>query len=258
MQPYSGVPHGSILRDEHIQRDGRTYYPYAGPLRNLKEDIEYHKHICWGFLIYRCDYASDELWEKFMSNLRIKVAKSLSVFQAEDLKGKAEMTPKEDKERLDGATVEQVREMFKDWVQSDEARSEMGVGAPCGAFNSPRYTYCVHVDADVLESVVNRAPQPPERDRRQIGYVNLVQLRFEDFAEEAQLALHDSDSDDSDDFEDIQEDENYVKVPFTYLGAETYDKLYDLDTFERFVTYRRDDGVSYGNGALNPHDIYRE
>jgi hypothetical protein len=61
MHQYSGVPHGSIPGSELIEKNGRTYYPFAGPLRDIKEDIQYHKHRCWGLVVYRCDYTSDHV-----------------------------------------------------------------------------------------------------------------------------------------------------------------------------------------------------
>jgi hypothetical protein len=154
---WSGIPHGQIPRSESIEKDGKTYYPFGGPLRDVKEDIEYHKHTCWGLVIYRCTYASDKLWENFMSNVRYKIEEGLVINKAYTLKETLALTTKEDRESLDGATVQQVREIFKDWVRSKEARNKTGEGAPCGAFKSPRYTYCVHVDANVIDSVVNRA-----------------------------------------------------------------------------------------------------
>jgi hypothetical protein len=77
-------------------------------------------------VVYRCDYTSDEVWKRFMSNMWDTIENGLTVNKAEDLKDTLELTVREDKENFDGATVEQVREMFKDWVQSDEAKSEMG------------------------------------------------------------------------------------------------------------------------------------
>jgi hypothetical protein len=138
MHPYSGVPHGSVPDSELIEKNGRTYYPFASPLRDIKEDIQHHKHRCWGLVVYRCDYTSDEVWGKFMSNMRYRIEDGLTANKAEDLKDTLELTVREDKENPNGANVEQVRGIFKDWVQSDEAKSEMGQGAPCGAFKSPR------------------------------------------------------------------------------------------------------------------------
>jgi hypothetical protein len=84
-------------------------------------------------------------------------------------------------------------------VGSDEARAEIN-DEPCGAFTYPRHTYCVHVDADVLDSVINRAPQLPSWDPRKIAYVNLVQLRHEDFAERLGLPVQETTNHDEEDW----------------------------------------------------------
>jgi hypothetical protein len=265
MANHSRVPHGRIPYEVFVVKDGTTYYPFSGPLKHIREDIQYHKHKKWGFLIYRCDYASDEAWAKFLSNLNWEMEEGLKILKAEDLRDTMEMTPKEDKEALDGATVDQVRNAFTEWVRSDEARAEINDG-PCGAFTYPRHTYCVHVDAGVLNSVVNRAPQPPSWDRRKIAYVNLVQLRHKDFAETLGLPVQETTNDDEEDEEDEEidgdingsehEDEHFVKVPLSYLGPESYNQLYSQFTFERFVQYQRSDNVSFGGGGVNSEDMY--
>ncbi|KAF2824328.1 hypothetical protein CC86DRAFT_468473 [Ophiobolus disseminans] len=263
MANHSGVAHGRIPYEESLIKDGIAYYPFSGPLRHIQEDIQYHKHKKWGFLIYRCDYTSDEAWATFLSNLNWEIEEGLKILKAENLRDTMEMTPKEDKQTLDGATVDQVRNIFTDWVRSDEARAEINDG-PCGAFTYPRHTYCVHVDADVLDSVVNRAPQPPTWDERSIAYVNLVQLRHEDFAERLGLQVQETTNDDEegeeeegDDDESEYGDEHFVKVPLSYLGPESYNELYSQFSFERFVQFQRSDDVSFGGGGGgNPEDVY--
>ena len=44
---------------------------------------------------------------------------------------------------------------------------------------APRYTFCLQVDAAALESVVNKAPRPPKPDFDGIGYVNLIDAKWE-------------------------------------------------------------------------------
>lgn len=263
MADHSPVPDGRIPYEESIVKDGATYRPFSGPLNRVQKDIQYYKHKKWGFLIYRCDYASDEAWSKFLSNLNWEIEEGLRILKAEDLRDTLEMTPKEDKEALDGATVDQVRNIFTEWVRSDEARAEIN-NEPCGAFTYPRYTYCVHVDADVLDSVVNRAPQPPSWDPRNIAYVNLVQLRHEAFAERLGLTVQettnnheeDKEQDDGDIDESEYGEEHFVKVPLSYVGPEHYNELYSQYTFEQFVRYQRSDDVSFGGGGINPEDMY--
>jgi hypothetical protein len=92
----------------------------------------------------------------------------------------------------------------------------------------------VHVDADVLDSVVNRAPQPPAYDARKIGYVNLVRL------------VHNESNGPEEEYDLEDDEEDYTKVndmhaPLLYLGAESYNNLYDYFTWEYYVKYHGDE-----------------
>lgn len=87
----------------------------------------------------------------------------------------------EDKQRLDGADVHAAKEMFKEWIYSDQGAlsevspQEVHMAWRQSAFGvSPRYEFFAHVDADALDSVVNKAPHPLELDDVGWGYVNLV------------------------------------------------------------------------------------
>lgn len=253
MANYSRVPHGRIPEEEFIVKDGKTYYPFSRPLKHIQEDIVYHKHKRWGFLIYRCDYASEEAWMKFLLILNRRIEEELKILKAEDLWDTMEMTPMEDKDSLDGATIDQVRDIFKAWVRSNEARAETNDGLH-GTFTYPRHTYCVHVDADVLDSVVNRAPQPPLWDWREIGYVNLVEVWHVNWIKRFHLWLQGTDGRDIDESE--CENGHFVKVPLGYIGPESYDELYGQFVFERLAQYQRSDGVSFARGGLNPEDMY--
>jgi hypothetical protein len=256
-RPY--VAHGRIPEEDYLVKNVKTYYPFAGPLRHIKEEIEHHKHAKWGFLIYRTDYTSDSSWERFLSHLNQETEMGLNILKAPpNLQDTLEMTIKEDKASLDGATPDQVRDLFKAWVKSPDALAEMH-NEPCAVFTYPRYTYCVHIDGDVLDSI-NRAPEP-EKDVRMIAYVNLVRLRLEDFDEDYKLHLEQSIKDCEEDEECILDDEDlrdqdFARVPLSYLGPEAYDELYNQFTFERYVRYERSDGVSWGGGGYNPEDTF--
>ncbi|KAH7073283.1 hypothetical protein FB567DRAFT_196713 [Paraphoma chrysanthemicola] len=197
---------------------GEKTFPYRGPLGKIRRSIHSHKYDKWGFLLYRCDYSSDELWAKFLAALQKEVDDSLRCYDAEDLRSSLDMTPKEDKDLLDGATVERVRDIFTAWPGSDEAKAEFGG-------STPRYMYCVHVDADVLDSVVNRAPKLLWSEARQVAYVNLVRPST-DWApippDQLQYFTE----------EELNEDVDLVKVPLDYLGLDGYDELYDAEMFD--------------------------
>jgi hypothetical protein len=241
MRAHSGMQGSGELAGAPAEGRGQVH-PFAGPLGSIRKTVQEHKHKRWGFLIYRCDYTSDDAWTKFLSNVRHHMEAGLAVFKADDLRETLDITVKEDKATLDGATVDQVRDVFKNWVQSEEAKAENN-NEPYAEFQFPRYTYCVHVDADALDSVVNRAPQPPEYDMYKIGYVNLVQLNHGEPREYqgpfrvkvAQTIM----------FHGNGGDVKSVKVPLSCIGPESYGNLYDLATYQRYWMYQREDGVSF-------------
>lgn len=128
----------------------------------------------WGSLIYRCDYSSKDDWSKSFSITRHEIEESLKYYWAEYLKFALAMAVKEDNEMLDGAPIDQVRDSAT-WDRSDEAKAEHNHNDIHYRW-SPRYKYCVYADADAISSVVHRAPQPPEGDFDEIGYVNITRL----------------------------------------------------------------------------------
>jgi hypothetical protein len=222
-------------------KEKKQEHPFAGPLGTIRRTIHENKHTKWGLLIYRCDYTSNDAWARFVSNVRHEMDAGLEACKATDLRDSLEVTVQEDRATLDGATIDQVRNLFKEWVQSDEAKAENN-NEPYADFQFPRYTYCVHVDADALDSVVNRAPQPPEFDMHQVAYVNLVQLDHGDpreyqgpFKVKIDQAIT---------FHGDGGDVKSVKVPLSYIGPESYSPLYSLGTYQRYWMYQREDGVS--------------
>ncbi|KAF1847646.1 uncharacterized protein K460DRAFT_414353 [Cucurbitaria berberidis CBS 394.84] len=203
-----------------IQRDNK--WKFTGKIR---ETIKDRKHKKWGLLVYRCDYASNDTWTKFLAAINQEMQRGLDIVQGEDLKDTLEMTPKEDKNTLDGATVDQVRDIFKAWVESDEAKAENG-NETNATLNYPRYTYCVHVDADT-------------------AYVNLVQLRSEVDPQYIKYTEYSTEEEINEE-EDEEEDMDHVKVHLDYIGAYSYNSLYDPFTFDRYASYRDENDVSIG------------
>jgi hypothetical protein len=162
------------------------------------------------------------------------VTNSLSLLKATDLAASLDMRVWSDRSALDGASVDRVRDAFKAWVDSTEAKEETK-DAPLdwGGADYPRYTYCVHVDADAVDSVVRRAPQPPRFDGDKVGYVNLVRLDMRDITDGGEDGEEEEEEEDDD-----SGDENVVRAPVSRLfGPETYGKLYDPAAFDRMRRY---------------------
>lgn len=138
--------------------------------RHLRED----GHRLWGWLIYRCTYASDEQWKAFMDRLNFYIDETLEFHGGMDMKASLDVTVIENQELFDGATPATVRHHFRQWAET-AAEIEQG-GVP--ALRSQRYRYCLHVDQVALESVIN-GRQPPD-DALDGSFVNLVVLTQSD------------------------------------------------------------------------------
>ncbi|EAS35440.3 uncharacterized protein CIMG_00794 [Coccidioides immitis RS] len=149
--------------------------------KQIRHLLDRKKHTKWGFVIYRCTYEDDAAWETLLSILKERTHGHLKREDSLDLEDKLEWTVIEDKEKLDGANVGTVGDMFLNWVESEEAKHEqlMHAGEPEMQPGSmlgitPRYLCCVHVGAESLNSVVNLAPRPPEPDLWHTAYVNMI------------------------------------------------------------------------------------
>lgn len=75
----------------------------------------------------------------------------------------------EDREHFDGARPFVIRGHLSQWA-ANAPQEEQGKGK--FARHSQRYNYCLHVDQDALQSIIN-GPAPPA-DNLGNGFVNLV------------------------------------------------------------------------------------
>jgi hypothetical protein len=171
-----------------------------------------------------------------MTTLHWNMTHALSLLKATDLAASLDMRVQSDQAALDGASVDYVRDAFKAWVDGTEAKEELK-DAPIdwGCADYPRYKCCVHVDADAVDSVVKRAPQPPKFDRDQVGYVNLVRLDMRQVTDDG---VHEEEEEEEEDDDDDGGDENVIKAPVSRLfGPERYGQLYDPEAFYRMRRY---------------------
>lgn len=124
----------------------------------------------WGFVIYRCDYSNDATFDRFVSCLREHA-------EGYHQRAKQDRTTAlylrwmivQDRERLDGATKEEVRERFGAWreerlsslVEREREREggEDDGGAAADHYRRrvmpllPRFGWCIHVGSDSLMSL---------------------------------------------------------------------------------------------------------
>lgn len=81
-----------------------------GDLQRIRRVLEQNADLRWGFVIYRCNYDDDEKWARFMDFLNTRVQLNLQAEGGEDLFGRIDWSVQEDRESLDGAGLDAVRE----------------------------------------------------------------------------------------------------------------------------------------------------
>ncbi|KAL9639681.1 MAG: hypothetical protein Q9164_000773 [Protoblastenia rupestris] len=162
------------MSQRHISQRTPEYNTRFNNADEIERDLQQDNHRTWGLVIYRCTYESDADWSEFMTRLRYRVQSALKCYNGLDLLDSLDITVFEDRVSLDGASKSAVREQFKKWTAT-APEAEQGMNAA----ESQRYRYCIHIDAEALESVVQHARAPPQPEARGPGFVNIVSRYWE-------------------------------------------------------------------------------
>ena len=106
---------------------------------SIEDALRDDGHRTWGFTIYRTVYPSgisssfpESDWNEFLSRLDYAITKSLTAYNGLDMKDSLALTIFEDRNTLDGATTEQVREKFRAWIAEGAVAREQGEGVQAG------------------------------------------------------------------------------------------------------------------------------
>lgn len=191
----------------------------------------------WGFVIYRCTYGDNTAWNTFTSILKYRAHDSLKMLNALDLEQSLHWTFIENKDSLDGASIENVKAQFRNWVATEGQREQAGrksLEDPEQLANTDRnlwmttdgrfptrYRFCVHVDDGALDSVVSHAPRPPLDDLEGIGYVNVVNCRLP--LPVPQIV--------SGSYHKEENDEDWMRMSAMFLIPGNYSHLQQIDTW---------------------------
>ncbi|KAI0481578.1 hypothetical protein F4859DRAFT_475232 [Xylaria cf. heliscus] len=118
-----------------------------------------------GFLIYRCTYGDDAVWDLYMKIFKEAVHDDLVRCGRELLMEQyAQWTVIEDKETLDGVSKQHVRERFVQWRDQHSVEWEQPDAlarfarklfpTPSDVSDRlPRFTYCLYVDQKCLDKM---------------------------------------------------------------------------------------------------------
>ncbi|KAF2221331.1 hypothetical protein BDZ85DRAFT_283404 [Elsinoe ampelina] len=145
----------------------------------LEAEMRHLGQTTWGFVIYRCTFASNDDWEKVMAKLKqqdMTLDEWPSYALKPHLRDGLKYTVFEDR-ALDGATKEQVLEQFKGWLDTEPWRSEQPLSDKTIRL-AARYDICLMIDEASLKSILDVRLQGGRDDEEvSIGYV--YALRYE-------------------------------------------------------------------------------
>ncbi|KAK6002934.1 hypothetical protein QM012_001684 [Aureobasidium pullulans] len=152
----------------------------------------------------------------------------------------------DDKERFDGAEVTTIRRHFRDWaetaVHDEQQQSEQVDSAPVSMGRSPRYRYCVQMDAEALRSAVHDAPAPPEVDQDNQGWVKVIDKDWLPRSENPIFAGRKPDSNVYEPIDGVSEHYvGWVKCPLPSVMTEYYMLFQDPNGYT--ISYRRPPAV---------------
>ncbi|CAO2651318.1 Nn.00g096150.m01.CDS01 [Neocucurbitaria sp. VM-36] len=235
----------------------RLYRDHGYDDGKLGEDISWLQQApLWGFIIYRCDYRSDDAWKTFVDTWSSRVKSYLTKQYGDTgLVGKMLFTVKDDRTTLDNASIERVHKLFSEWIRSKEAHAERKA-AGYGRISFPRYDYCVHVDAQALDTCLawfdrtheNDDPFPVSVNHEDFGepaYVNIVRAEEKLYLTSELTETVREVYPEDEEFEDDEEDKGpvSVKMQLSYVVPAVYTRMSTLDDPSRWAnSFHRDNG----------------
>ena len=185
----------------------------------------------WGLVIYRCTYNDDDAWSRFMEILKRRIHDRLQEENAAGMEQDHQFTVIEDKNALDQASADDVRDLFRVWCR--ETFAQLDVHLPQeDEYPTPRFNFCIQVDEGSLRAVL-QGPPPGQPDYKGVGYVIIVNARWD---QEPPVREDEKETDDGDCGSDDY-DLGYLRVCLYTLVPEVYSWLATEESWE--VMYRR-------------------
>ncbi|KAK3169508.1 hypothetical protein OEA41_008892 [Lepraria neglecta] len=144
----------------------------------IERQMQADGHRTWGYVIYRTTYSSDDNWAEFLRRLRFHMEDTFDSYNGRDILELFTLTVFSDSSLFDGADTPTIRAHFRQWAENafraEQQPQDGSSGEEVRMGLSPRYQFCVQVDAAALHSVVHDAPAPPAIDLTKNGWVKLI------------------------------------------------------------------------------------
>ncbi|KAG7289199.1 hypothetical protein NEMBOFW57_005562 [Staphylotrichum longicolle] len=113
---------------------------------------------CWGFVLFRCTYRSQEKWDKFVALVQQHARDEFEEAKLMDVYSRMRWTVFEDEATLDGADIVETSRRFVEWAERGPGGQELaGSVFPPNTAATARHTFFIHVDEETLESVADDA-----------------------------------------------------------------------------------------------------
>lgn len=163
----------------------------------IQKQLDDDGHRVWGFVVYRCTYGDDAAWKTFLERIHASIRRKMEYYHGLDLLEEDcfKFTVLEDASKFDGASVQFVREHFKEWrkhaVKEDQGTSgeiearrvkpEPGYHTfvPSHEYGrwyvAVRYRFCVQIDEAALQSIVS----PEGKEIYGDAWVNLIEADWD-------------------------------------------------------------------------------
>ncbi|KAI6788150.1 hypothetical protein KC363_g8379 [Hortaea werneckii] len=121
--------------------------------RNLNQDN--HNLCC--FVIYRCTYGNDGVWDRFRDIITTRAQKEIRELGKLEIFDKLEFTFFEDREIFDSATTDLLREHFNQWKSANWQREQPQATRPTEGMllKTSRYRNFINVGREALDSILS-------------------------------------------------------------------------------------------------------
>ncbi|KAH7347766.1 hypothetical protein B0T11DRAFT_302922 [Plectosphaerella cucumerina] len=109
----------------------------------------------WGFYVFRTTYQNGDLWNEYIAYIRNQASMYLRTERhGSELMSHLDFTIVDDAPLLDGASKEEVADIFAKMVEDLPKEGDPANGIPSAKEREhiPRYTHCIYVDLNCLES----------------------------------------------------------------------------------------------------------
>lgn len=210
----------------------------------IEAQMQANGHQTWGYVIYRTTYDSEADWAELLRRLRFQMNQEMEFYNGQDILDLFTWTIFDDHSLFDGADTATIRRHFKQWTET-ALRSEQqrpGADREVRMGTSPRYRFCVQVDAEALKSVVHDAPPPEENDVSSKGWVKLINKVWMPRSENPIFRGRPPDTNFYEAIEGVTDnDVGWMKCPYHSVMGEWYVNLEDLNGWA--VGYRRPPAV---------------